>query len=157
MTSFLESLAEIFHEQLDRHRNRPFLNAAMAACALVATANGKVSFCQRIRIDQILETLDRLRGFDPHEGVDLFNDFVEKIVSSPKTGHEKALAAMTTVASEKPVAELLIRVCLAVSESDGKISISEAKEIISLCGVLGIEPGSVGFYPKPIELSDSGE
>lgn len=145
MTGFLDSLSEIFREQFDRYRNRPFLNAAMAACALVATASGKVSFCQRMRIDQILETLDRLRGFDPHEGVDLFNDFVEKIVSCPNTGHEKALAAMTTVTSEKPVAELLIRVCLAVSESDGKISTSERSEIISLCGVLGVEPASVGL------------
>lgn len=157
MTSFLDLLSEIVREQVDRHRNRPFLNAAMAACALVATANGKVSFCQRMRIDQILETLDRLKGFDPHEGVDLFNDFVEKIINCPKTGHEKAWAALSAVGNEKSVRELLVRVCLAVSESDGKISTSEKNEIISLCGVLGIEPESVGLDSAPLKLSDSGE
>jgi tellurite resistance protein TerB len=147
MTGFLDSLANLFREQVGRYRNWPFLNAAMAACALVATANGKVSFCQRVRIDQILETLDRLREFDPHEGVDLFNDFVEKIVRSPAAGHDKALAALSVVAREKEVAELLIRLCLAVSESDGKISMSELSEIVSLCGVLGVEPRSVGLDP----------
>jgi tellurite resistance protein TerB len=157
MTIFLDSLAEIFREQVDRYRNWPFLNAAMAACAIVAAANGKVSFCQRMRIDQILATLDRLREFDPHEGVDLFNDFVDKITRCPKTGHQKALAAMSTVASEKPVAELLIRLCLAVSQSDGKISKSERSEIIYLCDVLGIEPGSVGLDPRRDESCSSGE
>lgn len=145
MTSFLDSLSETYHEQVNRYKNRPFLNAAMAACALVATSNGKVSFCQRMRVDQILETLDRLRVFDPHEGVELFNDFVDQIFTCSKTGHEKALAAVTSVANEKPVAELLIRVCLAVSESDGQISLPEQVEIVSLCGVLGILPVAVGL------------
>ncbi|MGR9106659.1 MAG: TerB family tellurite resistance protein [Gammaproteobacteria bacterium] len=156
MAGFLEVLSEIFREQVDRHRNWPFLNAAMAACALVATANGRVSFCQRMRLDQVLATLDRLRGFDPHEGVDLFNGFVEKIVRSPRIGRRKSLAAMAAVAGDKSLAELLIRVCLAVSESDGRVSPAEMHEILSLCSVLEIEPSSVGLNQKAPESIDSG-
>lgn len=145
MTNFLDSLSDAYHEQVDRYKNRPFLNASMAACALIATSNGKVSFCQRMRVDQILETLDRLRVFDPHEGVELFNEFVDQILTCPKTGHEKVLTAVTSHAKEKSVAELLIRVCMAVSESDGEISLPEQLEIVSLCSVLGVKPNSVGL------------
>ena len=37
----------------------------MAACAMVSAAEGQLSFTDRIRIDQILETLTRLKVFEP--------------------------------------------------------------------------------------------
>ena len=77
---FLATLTDKFQEQMERHRNRPFLRAVMAACALVAAADGKVSLAERVRVDQILDTLEELRIFDPHEGVDLFNEFTDAII-----------------------------------------------------------------------------
>ena len=53
------------------------LEAAMAACAMVSASEGQVSFADRIRVDQIMDTLTRLKVFDPHEGVDLFNRVIE--------------------------------------------------------------------------------
>ena len=55
-----------------RHHNLPFLKATMAACALVATANGEVSFSERVRVDQIIETLEALQVYGPHEAVNIF-------------------------------------------------------------------------------------
>lgn len=56
--SFLSGLLTHFKGELERNRTRPFLCAAMAGAALVATADGDVSFGERIRLDQILETLE---------------------------------------------------------------------------------------------------
>ena len=56
MSGFLSSLIDNWQDALDRHRNRPFLEAAMAACAVIATDDGTVSFAERVRVDQILET-----------------------------------------------------------------------------------------------------
>ena len=61
MSRFLNHLTKLYQDQVERYRNRPFLKATMAACALVAVADGKVSFSQRVRVDQILETLDKLK------------------------------------------------------------------------------------------------
>ena len=60
----------------------------MAACALIAISDGEITFSERIRVDQIVETLDALKVFDPHEAVDLFNDFTAAIRKSPKHGRE---------------------------------------------------------------------
>lgn len=157
MTEFLDSITEIIREQVNRHRNWPFLNAAMAACAIVATAGGGVSFCHRMRIDHVLETLDRLRVFDPHEGVELFNSFVEKICRNSEVGRRKALNAMASVSAEKPLAEMLLRVCMAVSGSEGEISDLEKSEIANLCEVLEIEPDVVGLDYCVREACLSGE
>ena len=153
MTRFLNHLTKLYQEQVERYRNRPFLKAAMAACALVAVADGKVSFSQRMRVDQILETLDKLKVYDPHEGVDLFNDFVDQILASPKRGHAKALEAIRSIPEKKNGARMLIRLCLAVSEKNGKISLVEQVEIVSLCNLLGIDPKEVNLYTENLPLN----
>ena len=144
---FLNSLLQQHREHLERQRNRPFLRAAMAACSVVALADGEVSFAQRVRVDQILETLDKLKVFDPHEGVNLFHEFTDGILEHPEHGHQMALEAIREVADhDAEDAKLLIRVCLAVSEAEGEMKLADQIEIVSLCSTLGIEPVACGLY-----------
>lgn len=144
---FLSTLTDKFQEELDRHRNRPFLRATMAACALVAAADGEVSLAERVRLDQILETLEKLRVFDPHEGVDLFNEFSDTILSNSRVGHERAVEALLAGVGDDPEARrMLIRICLAVSEANGEKKLVDQIEIVTLCSRLDIDPESVGLY-----------
>jgi len=134
MSGFLTNLMILYQAQVRRHRNRPFLRAAMAACALVSVASGAVSLRKRVRLDQLLETLDVLQVFDPHEGVDLFNEWVETLRSAPEEGRRLALEAIDEELVREPEqAELLIRLCLAVSGRAGAVSPAEGREILALC------------------------
>jgi tellurite resistance protein len=142
---FLQSLTTLYRKEIERHHNLPFLKAAMAACALVAIADGKVTLGQRARIDQILETLDALKVFDPHEGVELFNDFIDAILESPEDGRDAALKAIFAVARDKATAKLLIRLCCAVSEAKAETHLADQIEIVMLCSRLGIEPKDCGL------------
>jgi tellurite resistance protein len=146
MSGILSGLIRGYQEQLRRHRNRPFLRAAMAACALVSMAGGVVSLRQRVQMDQIMETLDGLKVFDPHEGVDLFNDFVESIAADPVSGHAQALAVVDEEVAEEPEkAQLLIRICAAVVEQEGTAAEQEWKEIRTLCDRFALEPEECGL------------
>ena len=51
----------------------------MAACALVAASDGRVSLSERSRVDLILESLEGLSLFDPHEGVEAFNRYLQQL------------------------------------------------------------------------------
>ena len=147
MTGFLSNLLSLYRQEMERHRNRPFLRAVMGACATVAMADGSVDFRERMRLDQVIVTLEALKIYDPHEGVNLFNDFVEAIKANPKEGREQALEAMRAEAGEaSEKATLLIRICLAVSEVEGKIPLTEQIEIVGLCSQLGVQPDNVGLY-----------
>ncbi|MDA0238586.1 MAG: TerB family tellurite resistance protein [Proteobacteria bacterium] len=146
MTGFLQSLKNQYRANVERHQNLPFLKATMAACALVATADGQVSFTERVRVDQIIETLEQLKVYDPHEAVDLFCDFADQILVSPKDGHATVLKELDWVKSEAETAKLLIRICLAVSESSGETSLVDQIEIVSLCSQVGIDPEGFGLY-----------
>lgn len=146
MAGFLSSLITDFQVQMERHRNRPFLRGAMGACALVASADGAVSFSERVRIDQIVETLEALKVFDPHEAVDLFNEFTDAILEDPKSGRAKALEAIQSVADNPETAQLLIRICIAVSEAKSERLLVDQIEIVMLCTELGVDPKEFGLY-----------
>jgi tellurite resistance protein TerB len=146
MAELLQTLRQLYQVQLGRYRNRPFLRATMAACALVSMASGSVSFRQRVRVDYIIEALDALKVFDPHEGVDLFNEFVDVLKADPEVGRRQALDVIAgEVAQEPEKARLLARICLAVSQRDGVIPVAEGREVASLCQCLGVDPRTCGL------------
>ena len=146
MAGLLRTLLTDYQKELERHRNRPFLRATMAACALVATADGEVTFGERIRVDQILETLEALKVFDPHEGVNLFNEFTENTLADPKQGRDDAIRAVQAVAGKPDTADLLIRICLAISAAEGERSLVTQIEIVMLCDLLEVDPKDRGLY-----------
>lgn len=146
MGGVIATLSDKFQEHLERQRNRPFLEGVMAACALVATTDGEVSFAEQVRVDQILQTLDQLKVFDPHEGVDIFREFTDAILENPHEGHDKALEAVARVSEDLDAGALLLRVCLAVSEADGEVSLADQIEIVSMCSRFGIDPADCGLY-----------
>ena len=150
MPSMLDNLKRFFQDRSEKEHNRPFLEATMAACAMVSASEGEVSFADRIRVDQIMETLPRLKVFDPHEGVDLFNHYTDRILASPKEGREEALKTIKTVTSDLETAELLIDLCLAVSLSNGITSLVEHIEIVSLCGLIGVDPDKIGLDTEQV-------
>ncbi|MBT5180349.1 MAG: tellurite resistance TerB family protein, partial [Rhodospirillaceae bacterium] len=115
MAGFLSALKKSYATQMQRHQNKAFLNATMAACALVATADGRVTFSETVRVDQIVETLEQLRAFDPVEAADLFRDFCDAVLDNPKEGHNKLATILENMRGNQETAELLIRICLAVT------------------------------------------
>lgn len=148
MAGFLADLLGEYRVRLERHRNRPFLRGAMAACALAAVADGAPSFSERIRVDQILDTLQSLKVFDPHDGVELFNRYSQAILDAPRAGRERAMKAVRAATTTPEKAELLIRICLAVAEAKGDKSLVDQIEIVMLCGLLGVEPNYAGLYTE---------
>lgn len=143
---WLTSLVDTYNHELERRKNRPFLQAVMAAAAMVASADGQVTFPQRVRLDQIIETLKQLDVFDPHEAVEIFQDYCDAILTSRRAGHDRAVADMIAAAEDKQTAELIVRVCLAIMNADREASLADQVEIVSICNLIGVEPTNLGLY-----------
>ncbi len=156
MSGFLRALSETYRRQLERHRNLPFVKAAMAASALVATADGNVSFSQRVRVDQVLDALEAVQVFDPHECVDLFVEYAEAILRQPREGHAAAIKALDAVKGDSEKTDLLIRVCLAIAEANGETSLADQIEIVTLCSLLQVDASEFGLYSEDL-LKGPGE
>ena len=117
----------------------------MAASALVAFADGDVSFSERIRLDQILEQLKQQRVFDVHEAVNRFNDVVEKLHRKPEDGRNKALETIARFADDADAARQMIRIACALSLADGDFSEREQQQVAELCAKLRVRPEECGI------------
>lgn len=146
MAGIIQSLKRNYLSHMERQKNRPFLEGVMAACAMVATADGEVSFAERVRVDQILQSLQQLKVFDPHEGIDIFNDFTDLILEHPATGHETAFLAMDRIARNADNGALMLRICIAICQADSGERMADQIEIVSLCSRLGLDPTDLGLY-----------
>ncbi len=128
-----------FRNELERHRRRPFLEAVSAACALVATADGEVSFSERARLDAVIESLSELRLFDPHEVVNAFDAHVERLTNGGAAGRSDLLGAVAAGTKVDGAADLLLRISVAMSLADGRDSPEERVTIGEICDALGLE------------------
>ena len=130
-------------QELARHRRRPFLEATMAACALIASADEEVSFSERARMDAVLESLAELRIFDPHEAVDLFNDHLAAFAADRHEGEAAAFDAIRRGTAAEGAGELLVRICVAISLADGNFASSERAMLGLICSALSLPPATI--------------
>ena len=133
-----ETARETLRNGLTRFRNRQFLDATMAATALVATADGEVTFSELSALDSVLETVQDLQIYDPHVAVDIYRDFADEIGRNADAGKEAAITAVRKIAGDTDAAELVLRVAVAISKADGNFSPPEAAVITELCGILSL-------------------
>jgi len=135
-------LFDRFRKELERHRQRPFLEAVAAACALVATADGEVSFSERSRLDAVVESLSELRLFDPQEVVDAFDADVEALSRDADGEREAMLKTIEAGTANDGAADLLLRIAVAISLADGRDSSDEHQVIDRICAALGLPDGA---------------
>lgn len=133
-----ETARETLRRGISRFRNRQFLDAAMAAAALVAMADGEVSFSELSALDDLLETVKDLQIYDPHVAVDIYRDFADALSEDHDAGRRDVLRTVARVAENPEAAALVIRVAVAISRADGEFTPVEEKTIGELCGVLGV-------------------
>lgn len=135
------SILDGLNERIARHRNHDFLNAAMAASALVTQADGKITLSERYRIDAILARLERLRIYDPPKVAQILNGFLIELRDSPEAARGVLLRKLGRIAEDRKAAELIVRIALSVCRSDGGFSASKRARFAEICAVLGYVPG----------------
>lgn len=133
-----ETARETLRRGISRFRNRQFLDAAMAAAALVATADGEVSFSELSALDDLLDTVQDLQIYDPHVAVDIYRDFADAIREDREAGYREAYRAVARVAENEEAASLVVRVAVAISRADGDFTPAETATISDMCGILGL-------------------
>lgn len=140
MSDVVRSIVAAIREELTKHRNKPFLEAAMAVAAYLAMADGKVSFSERSRLDAILETIEALRIYDPHDAVELFNGLADDLGEDVPSAREGIFEAVMPFAEHPAQARLLVRIGLAVAHADGAFSEAERVRLADICAALGLPP-----------------
>jgi tellurite resistance protein len=145
MPPILSAARAAVTRELERFRNRHFLEASMAASALLALADEEIALSERLALDFVLENLKELKIFDAHKAVNLFRDHAERIQRDVGSGKEKVVKAVAKFAGDEHAGQLIIRACVCIAKADGNFSEEEKAVIAELCQVLNLDPSKLGI------------
>ena len=145
MSGFFREALDTIGLEIERFRNRPFLEAVMAAAALVATADGAVKLAELAMIDEALVTVRALKIYDPHHAVDIYRDYAKALHDQPVLARDRALKAIARIADEPEAAHILIKVALAIGKSDDELREPECDILGKICDTLRLPRGEAGL------------
>jgi len=145
MTGFFQQARDRLSREFQRHRSRPFMEATMAASALVATADGEVNLTEASMIDQAIEAVSELKLFDAHEETDLYRDWVVALADDRAAAEAKILKLVSNLAGDDHAARVLLKVCVAIGKSDADFSAPEKDTIMRLAEAARIPMEEIGF------------
>ena len=149
MSSIFRAARASLAGTIERHRNKPFLEAMMAATALLALADKEIVFSQRLALDFILENVKELKVFDVHQAVNLFREYSKEVQEDFNKARERVLKTVAKFSGDQEKAALLVRACILIAKADGDFSEPEQKVVDELCRVLCLESAKVcKFEPE---------
>ncbi len=145
MMGVIETLKALLVKHEQKIRSQKFLEAAMAATAMLALADGKISFAELMARDYILDQVKELQVFEPNEAVELFRTYAETISLDPEKGEVIVDKAITQLCGDEELAFLLLRICLVMAKADRDLSQQEQKVINGFCDILGLDKGEINL------------
>lgn len=131
--------------EVAKFRNREFMEAVVAGCALVAAADGNISSNEKQKMTGFIQNSNELKVFDLNEVIKAFTDICAKFEFDAEIGRAEALRTVCKLRDKEDAARLLVRVCCAIGSSDGHFDENERIVCRSICVELGLAPADFGL------------
>lgn len=129
-------------------RGNAFRDAAVAMCALVTAADGKVDPAEREGLRAFVASDPVMSNFPPDELETLFDAHLRRLVDEPEAGRAAALAEIAKVRNRKAEAAAVIYLGEVIGRVDGEYVASERAAVLDAVNALGLDPAE--FAPTPV-------
>lgn len=134
-----ETLRRDIHDRLEKHRRRHLMDATAAACAYVAAVDDEVSLAESHRVDELIESLEQLKVFDPRDVKDRFDVFVAEYRENKASAQHNIMKEVRELKDDRTASALLVQICIAVSSADGALDPREEKAIREIADALEVD------------------
>ncbi|WP_040209620.1 TerD family protein [Neobacillus jeddahensis] len=124
----------------NRYKSQDVLDAVVAACALVAMADGYLDTSERQKMLEFVHQSDELRVFDTNKVIQRFNLFISKMENDRMMGRAEAFRALGKIRTKPEIARLVARYCIAIGYADGNFDPNEQQIVSDICRELGLNP-----------------
>lgn len=125
-------------ESISRFKNKEFMDAVVAGCALVAASDGTIDSSEKQKMAGFIGRSEELRVFDMNQVINRFNHFVSGFEFDSLIGKGEALKALSKLKKDPEASKLLIRVCCAIGAADGNFDENEKQIVREMCEHLGL-------------------
>lgn len=126
--------------QVSKFRNRTFMEATVAACALVAAADGSISSEEKQKMAGFIRNSDELKHFAIPDVIAFFDKVVSNFDFDAMIGKAEALKVVGRLRGNEEQARVMVRVACAIGASDGNFDERERAAVREICVDLGLAP-----------------
>lgn len=128
-----------------KFKNDNFLNAAMAASAMITVADGTISREEKQKAIAFVRSHDALSIFDPSEVAKRFKNYLDALdADNPDTDTDIAeITAMSDIGKVKKnpeQARMVVRLAIAIGGADGDFDTQEQAQATKIAKELGLDP-----------------
>lgn len=138
--SWVKETSNTLVNDVKKYKNKGFLEAAVAGCAIVAAADGNISPEEKRKMIGFIGQSEALKVFDVNDAIKLFEKYSAAYEFDGEVGKAQALKVVAQVKSKADEARLLIRVCCAIGAADGNFDEHEKQAVRDICRELGQDP-----------------
>lgn len=129
-------------EAVKKYKNKNFMEAVVAGCALVAAADGQIRAEEKQKMAGYIGRSDELKVFNMNEVIDSFNKFVSNFEFDYTVGKMEALKVIGQFKNNPEVARVIVGVCCAVGAADGHFDEKEKQVVREICQTLHLDPAT---------------
>ncbi len=133
------SLLDKLVTEVQRYRNKDFLKAAMAVCALAANADDDVNLAERYSIDRALEIEPALKYFNAAKAVRILDDYIHALREDGAAAKAVLDNKVRRFAGDHKRSRTLMRVAYVIIAADQQIIAAERAEFDRLCALLDLD------------------
>ncbi|MCE6957754.1 tellurite resistance TerB family protein [Cereibacter sphaeroides] len=126
--------------EVTKFKNKTFMEAVVAACALMSAADGAIKPEEKKKMAGFLQNSAELKHFDIKEVIELFEKVTGTFAFDADIGKAEALKLIGRAGGNREQARLVARVAIAIGSSDGTFDEKERAIAADICRELGLDP-----------------
>lgn len=143
--SWLNKTKNNLQTQVGRFKNKDFLDAVVAGCAVVAVADGTIDTEEKQKMGGFIGRSEQLKAFNVSEAIERFNHFAGNMEFDVMIGKQEALRTIAKFKSKPEAARVIVGVCCAIGAADGDFDDQEKAAVRDICNVLGLNASEFGL------------
>ena len=132
-------------QEVSKYRNREFMEACVAGCALVAAADGNIGAEEKQKMMKFIQQSEELKVFETQDVISVFNKITDNFAFDSEIGKAEAFKLIGKLRSKTDAARLMVRVCSAIGSADGNFDDKEKQIIRDICSDLGLPSSDFGL------------
>lgn len=148
MSTFSQRLASMrqgLKDQVTKFKNKDFMDAVVAGCAIVAAADGKIDGAEKQKMVGYINHNEELKVFEMAKVIERFNHFTNNFDFDHMIGKAEAMKSITKFKDKPEIARVVVSVCCAIGAADGDFDEKEKNVVREICRELKLPAGDFGL------------
>lgn len=138
--TWLQNSKQGLTDQVKKFKNKDFMDAVVAGCAIVAGADGSVDASEKQKMVGYISRSEELKVFDVTDVINRFNHYVGNYEFDAMIGKQEALKTIAKFRSKPEIGRVIVGVCSAIGAADGDFDDKEKACVSEICNTLGLNP-----------------